>query len=94
MRFDQIQSEEDFLEWREANKWRLKYTPSRRGANVAHAVVQRWLSGWCGGDNVFPLETLPNFHGAHDAASTGCWDVFDHYIEKMNRDLEEANREL
>ena len=45
MRFDQIQSEEDFLEWREANKWQLKYKPSRCGANVAHAVVQKWLSG-------------------------------------------------
>jgi hypothetical protein len=88
--FDQVRTEEDFFKWREVNKWRIKYELSRRGEDVAHAVVWKVLSRWHGSDS-FPLKTLPYYHGAHDAASIGCWDVFDHYIKKMNQDLEEAN---
>ena len=90
--FDQVRTEEDFFKWREVNEWRIKYELSRRGEDVAHVVVKRYLSKWHG-DDVFPLKTLPYYNGDYDAASIGCWDVFDHYLEKMNQELEEANRD-
>ena len=38
----------------------------------------------------FGTELLPLFHRCGDAASAGCWDVFDTLIERLKRKMIEG----